>query len=398
MKYALLLFAICALLSAFAGSALLFEWQHAERIYPGVYVWNVDVGGRRPAEVAASLSADLGLDAYAVRLYGSDRSWSVRPADLGLRLDVGATLAPVYARGREATSPWVERLQTHLRLLLYPETFPPVVIYDEQVARAYLRALAEQIDLPAADATITLDGVTPVVTPARPGRYLDVEATLPALSQAVTRAGPPDVHLVVREIIPAIADAEPARAEAEKLLNGPLTLLLDPPREGDPGPWVLAPEQLVTMLLVEKENGALHVRVDEEPLRYYLAELAPQLAIAPVDAWFHFNDTLRRLEPISPSITGRALDVEASAARIIQQLEAGNRFVPLVMQAVAPRYPDTATAEELGIIELVAEGESYFIGSPAGRDHNIRFPSINTSARSPRPPATTRPTSSSVSS
>jgi vancomycin resistance protein YoaR len=43
------------------------------------------------------------------------------------------------------------------------------------------------------------------------------------------------------------------------------------------------------------------------------------------------------------------------------------------VKVVPPRYPDDATAEELGIVDLVAEGESYFIGSPSGRDHNIRL-------------------------
>jgi vancomycin resistance protein YoaR len=54
-------------------------------------------------------------------------------------------------------------------------------------------------------------------------------------------------------------------------------------------------------------------------------------------------------------------------------LTAGERHVPLQVKVVPPRYPDTATAEELGIVDLVTEGESYFIGSPSGRDHNIRL-------------------------
>jgi len=57
----------------------------------------------------------------------------------------------------------------------------------------------------------------------------------------------------------------------------------------------------------------------------------------------------------------------------VQELAADNRYISLVVQAIPPRYPDAATAEELGIVELVAEGDSYFIGSPSGRDHNIRL-------------------------
>ncbi|MEE8390907.1 MAG: VanW family protein, partial [Anaerolineae bacterium] len=376
MKSRVLFVLFFVLVACLLGSVFAFEFYHTDLIYPGVSVWGVDMGEMRPEEAAVALQDGLGLDALMVTLYGPGRSWSVRVTDLGLWLDPWATLSPAYYLGRDHSSPWTDDLLTHLRLMVYGEDFSPVVIYEERVARLYLETLAEQVNLPSTDATLSLDGVSPVVTSAQAGRYLDVEATLAALSPAVTRLAPAEVTLVVHEIIPAVADAEPARAEAEVLLNGPLTLVLAQPREGDPGPWVLLPEQLVTMLVIQTEGEVLHTTLDEETLRYYLHGLTSMLTVEPVDARFHFNDDLRQLEPISPSVKGRVLDVEASAARIVQELAAGNRYIPLVVQAVPPRYPDTATAEELGIIELVAEGDSYFIGSPSGRDHNIRVATL----------------------
>jgi vancomycin resistance protein YoaR len=113
--------------------------------------------------------------------------------------------------------------------------------------------------------------------------------------------------------------------------------------------------------------------LNESALRAYWETLAPSLVIEPTDARFQFNEATGQLEPISPSAEGRVLDVGASTVRIVQELTTGNRYISLVVQPVPPRYPDTATAEELGVTDLVAEGESYFIGSPAGRDHNIRL-------------------------
>jgi vancomycin resistance protein YoaR len=202
---------------------------------------------------------------------------------------------------------------------------------------------------------------------------VDVEATLAALALAVGRLQPVEVALVVHEVPPVVTDGEPARAEAEALLAGPITLVLASPREGDPGPWVLSPEQMAGMLAVYVEGGALHAVLDEAALAAYLEGLAPALAVEPTDARFHFEDLSGRLVPIAPSADGRELDVAASAARIAQEAAAGNRYVSLVVQAVPPRYPDTATAADLGITGLIGEGESYFIGSPTGRDHNIRL-------------------------
>jgi len=353
------------------GSVLAFELYHADRIYPGVRVQGVDVGGMQPDEAGVALTGGLGLNAPLVTLRGPDRSWDVSPTDLGLRLDARATLAPAYSLGREFSR--AGNLLAHLELLLFGFDLPPVVVYDEGEARLYLETLAEQIDFPPIDASLSLDGVTPVVNPARPGRRLDVEATLAALTPAVIRLAPATVDLITHEVPPPVADAEPARAEAELLLDGPLTLLLADPLEGDPGPWTLPPEQLVTMLVVQADEGTLHAALDEDALRAYLEEAAPALAIEPVNGRFHFDEETGQLEPISTSSEGRALDVGASLVRIVQEMADGNRFVPLVVESIPPCCPATATAEELGIVALVAEGESYFIGSPSGRDNNIRL-------------------------
>jgi vancomycin resistance protein YoaR len=378
-KFRVLLFIFfCVLLVLLPVSVLAFELYHADRIYPGVSVWHVDVGGMRPDEAAAVLESGLGLDEPLVTLYGVDRSWSVRFTDLGLRCDTRATLELVYRLGRArsaSSSPpvWVDDLLTHLDLLIHGQSLAPTLVYDENVARLYLDTLAEELYLPPVDAAISLDGITPVTTASQVGRYLDVEATLASLNPAVTRLAPAEVGLVMREISPSVASAEAARAEAEALLAGPLTLVLSQPREGDPGPWVFTPEDLLTMLLVQVADGEVHISLDDSVLRTYLAELVPVLALEPVNARFHFDEGTDQLEPISPSVEGRALDVEASVARAVQELSAGKRYVPLVVEAIPPPYPDTATAEELGIVELVAEGDSYFIGSPSGRDHNIRL-------------------------
>ena len=362
---------IIALLIVLFGSVAAFELYYGNRIYPGVWVWGVDVGGLRPEEAAAVLERGLGLDLPLVTMHGPDGEWAARPADLGFRIDPQATLAPAYWHGRDG--PRVDNLLTHLRLLGSSLNFPPVAVYDERVARLYLEALAEELGVSPTNAGLYFDGVTPVISAAQPGRWLDVEATLATLFPAVSRFSPAEVDLVLHDIPPSIADAALARREAEALLAGPITLVLAQPGEDDPGPWVLPPDQLVTMLVVRQEGGALHTILDGDALQAYLGALAPGLAIEPVDAWFHFNESTGQLEPISPSTEGRALDVEASAARVAQELSAGNRFVPIVLKAVQPRYPDTATAEELGIVELVAEGDSYFIGSSSARDHNIRL-------------------------
>ena len=87
MKLRILFFLLLICLFFLSGSVLAFELYHSGRFYPGVRVWGVDVGGMRPAQAAVALELALALDEPSVTLRGPDRSWGVRPTDLGLRLD-----------------------------------------------------------------------------------------------------------------------------------------------------------------------------------------------------------------------------------------------------------------------------------------------------------------------
>lgn len=352
---------------ALAGFVLAYEAWCMDRVYPGVRVWGVPVGGRRIPQAAAHLEERLTVTGeLELRLRASEEEWTVRLADLGVALDGVATAELAFQIGREGG------VVEHLRLLLRGQNLPPVLVVDPDKTRLYLEALAEQIDRPPVDAALKLEGGRPAMTPAEPGRALDVEASLSRILEAVEGMRG-EVDLLVEALPPLITDAEAAYLEAEILLSEPFALVLPNPQEGDPGPWFLAPEELATMLRVEAVGSGLDVVPDTEALRSYLQSLAPALAIEPVNARFHFDEETGRLVAIAPSAEGRALDVEASLQNIVRALEAGQHAAALVPQSVPPRYPETATAEEMGVRELVALGDSYFIGSPSGRDHNIRL-------------------------
>jgi vancomycin resistance protein YoaR len=106
-------------------------------------------------------------------------------------------------------------------------------------------------------------------------------------------------------------------------------------------------------------------------LRQHLEPLAGPLTQTPQNARFIFNDETKQLELLQPSRSARQLNIDATIARIKDALGQDTHSVPLVLDVIAPAVPDTATAAELGITQLVSEQSTYFAGSSAERVRNI---------------------------
>ena len=369
-RVVVLFFGLSLLAAGVFGLALGYEAWTADRIYPGVRVWGTDVGGMRPSEAQELLAEQLApAEDLTLSLNSPDRRWEVPLSSLGVILVPQATAEAAFEVGRQPD----QGLLDHVGLVLSRQNLAPILCFDEAVLRIYVEALAEEVNRPPEDARLTWEANTPLAHPPQPGQALDVEATLAAVRRALTESGAGAVDLVVHQLAPQVVDAEEAQAHLTALLSQPFTLVLANPRERDPGPWSIPPEDFISMLVVETVDGRLQVGLDEPITRAYLNSLAESLAIEPVNARFHFNEATGQLVPIASGSDGQALDVEASLANVRVAVDAGRHVATLVLQVVPPPYPETATAAELGIEGLVAEGDSYFIGSPSGRDHNIRL-------------------------
>src|SRR5258708_841141 len=83
------------------ASASLFSLNYRKVIYPGVSAWGVDLSGRTPEGAAAALTAAFTYPQQAVISFHdvdtpNGKTWTATPAQLGLRFDLAATIAPAY--------------------------------------------------------------------------------------------------------------------------------------------------------------------------------------------------------------------------------------------------------------------------------------------------------------
>lgn len=351
-----------------------FNAYFAGKIYPGVSVAGVELSGLTPAEASARLQNRLVYPTEGKIIFrDGEESWQASPAALGFFLDPQASALSAYGYGRILNP--ISRLMSQFNAWYIGTSLPPRYVFDKRIARDFLAQIAAQNDVQKVEASLSVEGTEVVVRPGQVGRLLDIEATLENLEALLQTMRDGEITLVIKEDPPIILDVEEQAAIARQILSEPLTLFVPDAREGDPGPWTFQPDALAQMITIERvasEGGERYqVGLQAEGLRIFLGGIVPELQRYPQNARFIFNDDTRQLEVIQPAVIGRSLNVDGTIQAINEKLPAGDHRIALDLEFTQPEVGDNATAEQLGITELVSSHTSYFYGSSGARIQNI---------------------------
>jgi vancomycin resistance protein YoaR len=368
-QLAIALLAIVVILAGIATILILELWL-ADRILPGVYVWDIDLGGLTYDKATAQLAAEFH---YPVgrnpALFYAGQRWPVDPQELGAKLDMAATVDAALAVGHQGSL--LTRLQDQLDVLLSSELVRPVFTFDTGAGTTFLSRIAREINRPLRNASLSLgDNLTVQVITAQVGLQVDEEATLEALSRRIADMGGGDVELVVRQSQPLLTDVSAAQAQVQAILSGPIVLTASGFE-----PWTIEPPTLVNWLVLRPTTArdgstALAVSLDPGQVSYLAQEIAAQIARQPTDARFRFDEAAGTLIPVVDSVPGLTLDVTTTVALIEQSATSSERSITLPLREIRPAIA-TEDGPQLGIVELLAEGQTNFAGSSSSRIQNI---------------------------
>jgi vancomycin resistance protein YoaR len=367
---ATLAFLAVALILAGVATLLILELWLADRILPGVYAWNVDLGGLTRDEAVARLEASFQYpsDRHPTLRYG-ELVWPVQPADLGARLDAAATVNAALSIGHRGDL--LDRAREQLDVLLNGTLVAPILTFDPGAGTMFLSQIARQVNQPLRNATLSLgDDLSVQVVPGQMGREVDVEGSRQALVERITQMGGGDVALVVRESEPVLTDVSATQAQVQRILSGPIVLTTP-----DSGTWTIEPTTLASWLILRPTTAAdstttLGVSLDPGQTAHLAEEIAAAVARPPTDAQFWFDDASGTLLPLVESVPGQTLDVTATVALIESASTSQERTVALPLIPIRPAIA-TEDAPHLGIVELIGEGQTSFAGSSASRIQNI---------------------------
>lgn len=372
------------------------QWRYSDKIYPGISVAGMPVGGLTVEEASSAIHDALtpypGPD---VTVRFGDRSWVLSSETLGVSVDAGATAAQAFRVGREGLAATASASVADLLAGLKEDTLAqweafwdgvnlqPVLQRDDDLLDITLRRIAGEVDLKPVEGTLSIVGLEVSGTPGRMGRSVDVETTHNALATAVRRGLGGSVDLVVQEHRPAVMDVETALTKARAVLGHSFIIVAetsdDPQRFSADAAKV---RQWLTLTPVSGPGGVvdLDVTLDHDQVRAFVAGIAEQLDRTPYDATLDWDATAGKVIVLKASQAGQKVDVEAGVAALEAALAApvsvdgrGSPVPQEIRLPVATVSPtiDSDRVGEMGIVELVSEGTTSFKGSPAERVHNI---------------------------
>jgi vancomycin resistance protein YoaR len=360
------MFDLAAIWLLLAGLLMLIlpaAWQfwHANRIFTGVSVGGVPVGGLTRAEALARLQSELyafPLPPVVVEYQG--QQWPLQTAGAQADANLQAAVNQAYLLGRQSTLAGDVTAQVQAAFLGQSIT-PPLEIAPEPL-RAALASIAATVDqTPAAARTIGN-----ITVPAAAGTQVDVDATLREVMSALQRT---DLHAtaVVPLAVTTLAPPQPTTDAAENTLpqvaavQQPLVLRAEPS-----GLEIALDPARLSQLVV----GTSPLQLDPQGLRVYLETIAAQVDVAPRDARLNFDPSTGAVTVLQTSQWGRELDIETTLGNVQAAIASGSMQAALALVDVPPAV-DSSRIAEMGIRELVASASTYFAGSSASRVRNV---------------------------
>jgi lipoprotein-anchoring transpeptidase ErfK/SrfK len=251
-------------------------YQGSGRIVPGVRVGQTDLSGMTLSEAGVTLHERWNLNA-SIQASNGAQSQPLTPADLGLQLDVLATAQKAHnvAHGGSILAETAQMFAA----LKDGWQIDPVISLDQEVARARLEALVPIMSQPAVDASLRLDGETLTPLPSALGYTINVDATLAALVAdpgGVLTSG--NLAIIPQPIMPRVTDVTPAMAEAQRLMDTPVSIQGYDPIRNESLSWNPPREVVGSWLKVEPGDDGPQIALDDARVAAYLDSLNDQLA------------------------------------------------------------------------------------------------------------------------
>lgn len=305
------------------------------RIYWGVEVGTVSLGGKTPAEARQAVE-ERTTGALKEFEFSGPENFEYTAEEMGVDFDVASTVDEAYSVGRRGSI--LDRLKERAQGVYGAVQVEPEVDYQSEVARVKVENLAERLNEQPTEAAVEIYGSEVQLSDSAEGYQMDVPATMENVNAAVDDMTG-DVEISGKQLKPEITttEAEQAAEKAEKATSGQVELSA----EGQQ--WVLSPADVGSTLDVTQKDGGLQVGVSRDRLKENLGNVYAAINVKAQEADYNVNGTQIS---VVPGQTGKRVENRKLLGAIEQGIFEGQREYQVPVVTTEPELT-TAEANEL---------------------------------------------------
>ncbi len=342
-----LLITVLFLTAGVAGLAL-YGYSHADRVYEGVAVGGVPIGGLTQTEARARLEEryDAYIESPVIVLVAGEE-YRLDLAAAGASLDLDETVRSSFAFGRGGF--WWGRSRAWARAIVHGRDLLLVANVNQDRLDALLAEMGSVVTRPASDASIAMAGSNgPRIVPESAGLAVDLEATRRAVVNRLRRLSHEPVTLATSPVLPEVtsADLQDELVVARSVVGNAFVVT------GLDRSWEVTPDELTRMVSVEPGNV---VEVDREAVKSLVRNIAAEVEQPSIDASIEVDeDGAISVRPGQSSID---VEMKPSVDAIVAALQAGQREGALAIDRLLPAISDEQAAAAAARAEaLVGNG------------------------------------------
>ncbi|MEI8307339.1 MAG: VanW family protein [Chloroflexales bacterium] len=352
------------------GALYLFDRSYAGKIYPNVAIRGVAVGEMTPAEARRALEARFSpFLAQPLTLTYGNQTWTPTVSEIGVQLEFDSAVDSAYAAGRkngvfgnlrEVVAVWQNGLELPLHMTI-----------DQDAMQRYLVGRVAEVEQPAVDARLEIEGALINVQPSTSGLQLMIGDTLQEITAAIQDLSPQQIALRTRQLQPRLNDGtvQAAQQQISALLVGPVIL-----NAGDQRfTWSL--DDIARLVRVDRvadsAGDKLVVDLDADQIRKKITAIATATEMKGEYPRVNWNGG--DVQIIREGTSGKRLDEARTFDLVTAAIKDSSLPRELTLPSINVPSPVTqATLNQLGIDQLLSVGQSDFTGSAAYRITNIK--------------------------
>jgi len=373
------------------GAYLLFEKKYENKVYPGVYVGNINLGGKSFLEVQTILNEKVNLlDQNGISFRYQGKQVKVFPTlssvegDLAYQIidfEVDRTVNEVINLGRGAEP--ITDLFKKIELFLNKKKSPLYFSINKEEIYKLLKSNFSKFELEPVNANLVYNDGEFTIENEKLGNVINYKESILLLEKKLASFDTSEIVMKSQIAKPKIYKNKTTGLDlvAQEIIdNAPLTIKFDSSKHEIPKiydqSWTINKDQVIEWLKIKTEFSPLEERdkilvgLDQKLVKEYFDEnISPEIQIEPQNAKFEIKDG--RVVEFQVSKDGLEVNFDATFNLLENKfIKGGENNLTLAITELKSEL-QTEEVNDLGINEVIGTGHSDFSGSPKNRRHNI---------------------------